>query len=887
MSESLTHVGWSAQRSGHGRREDDVLHERLARLLAQVTEGILCIDRNWIVTFANAEAFSRSNITPADVGTRTFWEIYPHLLGTELERIYRSVMRTGVKTSAEYYSERIDAWLDVSVYPTDDGIALFYRDITDRKGAEFLRDASVRQLRQVLETTTDAVASIDRDWDFSFLNRRAKELLSPKGELLGKNFWQEFPAAAHSSEILHHYHRAMDQGVPGEFEAFYPAPLNLWLSVQCRPFDDGIVLFFRDITHRRRSDTVLRQQQDLLASVQHTALVATWEIEYSTGKVTYGVGSYPVFGHPLADVPDYKAFKKILLPEYIPIVASSIQGGVQSGQMVVQEFQVRAADGRVLWLESRGHAVIVDGVPTRLRGLTIDITARKKNEEALVASEARYRVLADLNPQAIWMGAPDGRVTYANQNFLDYIGLTIETLDGFGWLNAFHPDDRQRVVETWTHSVATGEDYDLEARMVRARDGHARWWWVRAQPVRDEAGKILHWLGVAIDIDDRKTFAETLQRRQDETERQRAELETIYQTAPIGLALFDPIEFRYLRINDRQCETLGLPREKILGRPITEIVPLEGIKEIFQQVAQGHPVRNLLLEGELPTRPGENRFWNVSYSPIYNAAGTVEAIAAVILEVTNQKKAEAALIQSEKLAAVGRLASSISHEINNPLEAITNLLYLIALSGDLPEGVKHYVQTAQSELSRVCQIATQTLRFHRQAVRATHVSAADLVNAVLNLYHGRLSNSSIRVEASYSTSTAILCFENDIRQVLNNLIANAIDAMRQGGGRLLVRAHDALDYSPENPEGRRGIRITIADTGHGMSPPVRERLFEPFYTTKDLNGTGLGLWISAGIVDRHQGRLSFRSTEHPIHHGTVFSLFLPCVENVAAVTESN
>ncbi len=298
---------------------------------------------------------------------------------------------------------------------------------------------------------------------------------------------------------------------------------------------------------------------------------------------------------------------------------------------------------------------------------------------------------------------------------------------------------------------------------------------------------------------------------------------------------------------------------------------------MFEQVVEGRPIKDHLLEGELPTRPGEHRFWNVNYSPVYNADGKVEAITAVSLEITHQKKAENALVQSEKLAAVGRLASSISHEINNPLEAITNLLYLIALSDDLPAGVRSYVQTAQSELSRVCQIATQTLRFHRQAVRATNVTAADLVNAVLNLYQGRLANSNIRVEASYATSARILCFENDIRQVLNNLIANAIDAMRQGG-RLIVRAHDTTDDSPGYTAGRKGIRITIADTGHGMSPEVRARLFEPFYTTKDLNGTGLGLWISDGIVTRHQGRLTFRSTQHPVHHGTIFSLFLPWAE---------
>jgi PAS domain S-box-containing protein len=885
MSESLTHGHPSAPRSGHGRREEDIRNERLARLLSQVTEGIICVDRNWIVTFANEEACYRSRITPADIGIRNYWDIYPHLIGTELEQFYRKVMRTGEKAQVEYYSERIDAWIDVSVYPTDEGIALYYHDVTDRKGAEFLRDTSIRQLRQVLETTTDAVASIDREWDISFLNRRAKELLAPKGDLLGKNLWQEFPfAAQQQGEIFHNFRSAMEKGIPSEFEAFYPDPLNLWLSIQCRPFDDGIVLFFHDITDRRQADSVLRQQQDLLASVQQTALVATWEIEYATGKVSYGAGSYPVFGHPLSEISDYRAFKKILLPEYIPIILTSIQDGVETGKMTVQEFQVRAADGRILWLESRGHAVMVNGVPTCLRGLTIDITARKKNEEALVASEARYRVLTDLNPQGIWMGDPAGNVTYANQGFLDYMGFAIEDLGGLGWTSAFDPRDRESVLDSWFRSVLSGDDFDIEARIIRARDGRPRWWWVRAHPVRDDSGKILDWLGVAIDIDDRKTFAETLQRRQDETERQRAELESIYQTAPIGLALFDPVEFRYLRVNDHQAEIVGLPKDQILGRTLTEIAPIEGLGELFHRVAAGKPVINQLLEGEMPARPGEKRAWNVNYFPVYGPDGDLQAITAASLEITNQKKAEAALIQSEKLAAVGRLASSISHEINNPLEAITNLLYLIALSDGLPEGVRNYVQIAQSELSRVCQIATQTLRFHRQAVRATHVTAADLVNAVLNLYHGRLSNSSIQVEAIYSTSTTILCFENDIRQVLNNIIANAIDAMRQGG-RLVVRAHDATDYSPNQPNGRRGIRITIADTGHGMSPTVQSRLFEPFYTTKELNGTGLGLWISAGIVNRHQGRLTFRSTEDPIHHGTIFSLFLPSVETDISAAE--
>lgn len=976
------------------RRESDAENDHLAHLIAQLPEAVLCCNTNWTVTYANAEAARISRLQPSDINTKTHWQLFPETVGTDLERAYRNVMQTRIAQRIEHFYAPFDIWVDVHIIPSDEGVALYYRDVTDRKraeslrdsavrqlqqifdvfpdsivcidrqwnctfanraalailkaddligenlwerfpsnrkepflsnyratmerriptefeayypapldiwfkvsarpfedgmiifsnditdlkGAELLRDTSARQLGQVLETTNDAVITLDRNWTFTFLNRRAKELFGPIGDILGKSLWEEFPAAAESAEFRYHYHRAMYEDIPGEFEIFYPAPLTLWLSIQCRSFEDGMVAFFRDITKEREAKQVLLAQQATLSFVQQTARVANWEIDLSTEEMTFGDGSFPVFGCPCSQITSLKDFRSLVVPDHLQLVSDAFQQSIASGSVGVVDYQVTAADGKLRWLEGRGQAIYdSSGLATHYRGMTTDITDRKENEEALVTSEARYRVLADLNPQAIWMGSPDGSITYANQGFLDYIGLAIEALSGRNWLNAFNPLDQQRVIEAWNQSVTTGAEYDLEARLIRARDGQSRWWWFRAQAVRDDSGRILHWLGVAIDIDDRKTFAETLQKRQEETERQRAELESIYQTAPVGLALFDAADLRYLRINDRQVEIIGLPREKILGRVITDVVKIPGLKELLETAATGQPIRNQLLQGELPGRPGEQRSFNVSYSPVFNTDGTVEAIAAVVLEITNQKKAEAALIQSEKLAAVGRLASSISHEINNPLEAITNLLYLIGLSTDLPENSRSYLRTAQSELSRVCQIATQTLRFHRQAVRATHVNAADLVNAVLNLYQGRLANSHINVDARYASSTTVLCFENDIRQVLNNLIANAIDAMRSGG-RLIVRAHDATDYSADYPLGRRGIRITIADTGHGMSPTVKARLFEPFYTTKDLNGTGLGLWISAGIVTRHQGRLTYRSTEHPIHHGTIFSLFLPLAE---------
>ena len=861
----------------------------LLSLLDAAPDSIICIDRDWNVTFANQQAITLLN-SGALVG-ENLWKLFPGSVDQPHYANYLATMERGIPTDFEaFYEPPLNLWLRVFVRPAHDGVVVFLRDITGRKKAESRRDATARQLEQVLDATTDGVVSLARDWTFTYLNRSASELLSIKGDLIGRNLWEEFPATQ-SGNFLYHLNRAMLDRIPGELEDFYPEPLNLWLNIQCRPSDDGIVIFFRDITQERTARQILLKQQATLAFVQDTARVATWEMDLINRTIQFGADSWPVYGRPCSEITTIDELDKIIRPSDLPNVIEEAQRAIRTGTMSIIDYQVITPQGVAIWVECRRVPVYNEsGVATHLRGVTTDITARKQNAEELAASEARYRVLADLNPQAIWMGAPNGQITYANQRFLDYIGLTMEDAStGLIWLEAFYKEDQARVLESWNHSVTTGSEYELEARMIRASDGAVRWWWLRALPVRDDAGNILNWLGVATEIHDRRTHAEELQKKQLETERQRAELESIYQSAPVGLALFEPTEFRYLRVNDRQAETMGLPREEIIGRRIGDLIPLKGLIPLLRLAAGGQPIRNYLLEGELPTRPGEHRFWNVSYTPVRDPDGTVEAVAAVVQEITHLKKSEAALIQSEKLAAVGRLASSISHEINNPLEAITNILYLIEREDTLPDEIRPLVNMAQSELSRVCQIATQTLRFHRQAVRATHVTAKHLVGAVLDLYQGRLLNTGITVEASYASSTAILCLENDIRQVLNNLIANAIDAMRQHGGRLLVRAHETVIYYPEELDGTapdpvRALRITIADTGHGRPPEVRARIFEPFYTTKDLNGTGLGLWISNGIVARHKGRLTLRTSIHPVHHGTIFSLTLPIEQEPTQLT---
>jgi len=234
-----------------------------------------------------------------------------------------------------------------------------------------------------------------------------------------------------------------------------------------------------------------------------------------------------------------------------------------------------------------------------------------------------------------------------------------------------------------------------------------------------------------------------------------------------------------------------------------------------------------------------------------------------------RRLSEAALRQSEKLAVIGRLAASIAHEINNPLEAVTNLLYLLD-GTPLNTQQQEYLATAQQELARISEIARNTLTFNRQRDVIGQASISALLDSVLLLYHGRLAGSNTVVEHRYRNAAPLTCYPGELRQVFVNLIGNAFDATR-GGGRILVRERAATH--PRT--GQDGVRITIADNGDGMSTKVKAHLFEAFQSTKGLNGSGLGLWISKGIIEKHSGSIQFRSATTPASSGTVFSIFIP------------
>jgi PAS domain S-box-containing protein len=364
-------------------------------------------------------------------------------------------------------------------------------------------------------------------------------------------------------------------------------------------------------------------------------------------------------------------------------------------------------------------------------------------------------------------------------------------------------------------------------------------------------------------------------------------LDSMLANAPIGLVFFDR-QCRVVRVNEVFAEMSGVPLSRHLGRTLPEVLPARIAKRLEEAVdhviKSEMPVHDLELEGPADERFGA-RTWLVTAYPVRPSPNQLRWVGAIVMDVSERKRSEDALRRTEKLAATGRLAASIAHEINNPLEAITNLLYLLRRFCHLDDSALDYVTIAEKEVQRMSEITQQTLRFYRQSTLPARATMEELLDSVLDMYSARMATLGMVLERQYKPEIDLYCFAGEIRQVISNLVSNAMDAT-SGRGRLMVRARRSRDWV--HPQ-RDGVRITIADTGSGMTGDVRDRLFEAFFTTKGATGTGLGLWVSHEIILKHHGIIHLRSrpASEGGSSGTVFQIFFPDNEELkgGAVSE--
>ena len=694
--------------------------------------------------------------------------------------------------------------------------------------------------------------------------------LDPKEDAPSYDELRKFHSEESRTRLEAAVYRAITEGKPYELdiELKLPEGLTRWMMArgEVESFVDGEAAVLRgtiqDITERKLSEQRLAKSEARYRSLITASSEIVWNTDATGAAMDENPGWQAFTGQKLEDLKGY-GWADAVHPEDRARTLKLWKVATEMGKNFQMQHRLRRRDGVYRMMEVRGIASRdASGSILEWVGMHADITEKIAAEEAVRESQSRYQKLYESD--LIGIGYPDalGGIRDGNDALLRILGYSREEMEAglVRWDTMTPPEYRDADLEHFAENVERGRCTPYRKEFIR-KDGSRVPVMVGFAELR---GSVPESIGFVLDLSAQKEAEDSARDREQR-------FSTLAESLPQLVWASDPKGDRIYN-NQRYLDYTGLTAEELTGSQWMELIhpdELEQTAALWSEcMRSGESYQN---EYRLRRYDGTYRSFLVHAIAMRNHAGEIERWLGSATDIHDQKLAEETLRRTEKLASAGRLAASIAHEINNPLEAVTNSLYLAMTDSTIQPETRTYLKMAEQELARVAQVATQTLRFHRQAAAASRVDVGEIMDSAYALYASRMKGWSIVLVREYAAGHMLVCRGDELRQVFSNLLSNALDAMR-GSGRLRIRIRSAHRWSGE---GCAGLRVTIADTGDGIPVALRKKIFEPFISTKEATGTGLGLWVSDGIVQKHKGQIALRSRTGEVGHGTVFALFFP------------
>jgi PAS domain S-box-containing protein len=540
-----------------------------------------------------------------------------------------------------------------------------------------------------------------------------------------------------------------------------------------------------------------------------------------------------------------------------------------------------------------------NGRANRLVGAHIDATDQMLVRETLRESEERFRLIANSAPVPIWVTKLDRTRSFANQAYVDFVGLPYDEAIAFDWRKILHPDDLPRVLQQSVQGEASLKPFVLEARY---KDAKGEWRWLRSesQPRWDPTGKHIGFIGVAHDITVAKqaeielrqlneTLEERIVERTTELESNEARLRAILETSNQYQGLVN-LKGELLYANNTALVGIRASSAAVIGKLLWETPWFTGtpgmsaiVREAFDRAARGEAVR---MEIRLRLPIGERDF-EFGMRPVLDRHGNITGAVPEAVDITERRRGEEALRQSQKMEAIGQLTGGVAHDFNNLLTIIRSATDFLRRR-ELPEERRHrYVDAISDTVERASKLTAQLLAFaRRQPLKPQIFNVGSQVEGVAQLVRPLVGG---HIEIVVEVRDADCFTVADIGQfetALINLAINARDAM-DDGGRLTIAVRKVAGIPSLRAQSARGgdyIAISVADTGSGIAPENLEAIFEPFFTTKEVGkGTGLGLSQAFGFAKQSEGDIAVTSTEG---EGATFTIYLPQAQSPATASEA-
>lgn len=626
---------------------------------------------------------------------------------------------------------------------------------------------------------------------------------------------------------------------------------------------------------KRRAEQALREERDFVSAILDTLGSLVVVLDMSGRIVRFNQACEQQTGYTFLEVKDKYVWDLFLIAEEVDRFKEIFERRTAQ-RRIEYECNWLTRDGRqrlIAW--SNTVLPNADDVPVYTVLTGVDITDARRLAKLELdrqiaqteASEGLLQLIVESAPDAFFLADTNGKLIKTNRAASALVERSESDILGRSLSDVLDSTAVPTTPAMLLDRQALGTLYlDTE---IKSHTGRIVPLSVSCNVVRDRSNNAKGIMLIARDITQRKHAEQALQESQ-------SRLAGIIGSAWDAIITVDE-EQRIVVFNRAAEQIFRCSAKDAIGQRLDRLIP-----ERFRQAHRDHIhcFGNTAVTSRAMYQPGTEVLYGLRAdgeefpieATISQTASSGQKFYTVILrDISEKKRAEEALRTSEKLAATGRLATTVAHEINNPLEAITNYVFLARNHPSLPDAVQQHLDDANRELRRISLIAQQTLAFYRDCVSSTQVNLSEILDGVLEVYSRRISYKHLSVETRYDRAIEIRAFSGELKRVFSHLIANAIDASSERG-KISVRLGAARDWKDS---GRFGVRVTIADRGIGIPPKFHSRIFEPFFSTKQAIGTGLGLWVSKSLIEDRGGRIRFRSSVRSGRTGTVFSVFLP------------
>lgn len=875
--EPLAAAAASAVENARLYQETERLRAFNETIVQGMQEGIILEDAEGRIIFANASAAAMLGTTLEALRGRSWGQLLaPESRAPGAAEVLHH--RPGVASQDEVElvttaGDRISVLVSTQPLLEGDrvvGLLSVLTNITERKRAEEARRASEQRFRKLLDNVRMAAVILDEEGGLTFCNQFVLELTGWQWEeVSGRNWFDYFVPADQRETVRAMFRQGLAEGtIPPYYENAIVTRagerrLTSWNNAVLRDPQGRITAVAsigEDITDRRQMEETLRRERDFTTAVLDSAGVLLDVIDRQGRVVRLNRTNEQMTGWTTAELQGRCFWEVLVPPEQQELVKERFADLLAGAAPQYHENDCLLRDGSrrlIAWSDT----VLRDaqGVPEYLIGIGVDVTEQRRMEQALRYSRQQYQAVSELTSDYAYALTVDAEgqlhFEWVTDAFTRITGYTPDELEAAGGLAALVAPDDLPILHLNLQLLLAGQQQVSQFRIV-TRQGELRWLRQHERPVWDAGNRrVVRIFGAAQDITERRWMEEALRASEQRLSALIASADDLIFM--IGL----PEErFTFLHVPERY----GWSAANVLGRPVVEVLPPDSLAvyrlKSRQVIETGAPCT---FEWALEL-PEERLYLSVSFSPIKDELGAVTAISGIARDITQRKQLEQDLIRVERLALAGRLAASVAHEINNPLQSILGGLGLAqeALLEGQPAGP--YLQIAAEEVRRIARIVDRMGDLYRpESEEKEPADINQLVEEVLELSHKLCrDNRVVLVWSPAPDLPPLLVVPERVKQVFWNLLLNAVAAMPEGG-QLEIKTQ----LLPAPPR----VAVQFSDTGTGIAPEVMPHIFEPFYSTK-AGGTGLGLAISAGIVEQHGGRIEVESQPG---QGSTFIVWLP------------